>query len=98
MCVDDSLLGNAECAVAIGILFGKLGAEVACGGIDVDLAFAEAAFKLGVAGFDVVRRVAGDDDDQVGFGSTSEFARFGGGFRKALGEPLEVVDEFCALL
>ena len=46
----------------------------------------------------MVRGIAGDDDDEVGVGRAGELAHLGGGFRKALGEPLEVVDELGALL
>ena len=94
----DRLLGHAEGAVPVGVFLGQLGAEVAGGGVDVDLALAEAAFKLGVAGLDVVRRVAGHDDDEVRLGRAGQLAHLRGGFRKALGQPLEVVDELRALL
>ena len=42
-------------AVAVGVFLGKLSAEVARSGVDVDLALAQAAGKLGVAGLDGVR-------------------------------------------
>ncbi len=82
----------------VGILLCQLGAEVAGGGVDVDFALGEAAGKLGVAGLDVVRGIAGDDDDEVGVGRAGELADLGGGFREALGEALEIVDELRALL
>ena len=85
-------------SVPVGVFLRELGAEVAGGGVDVDLALGQAAFKLGVAGLDVVRRVAGDNDDEVGVGSAGQFAHLGGGLGKALGQPLEVVDELGALL
>ena len=68
------LLGDVESFVAIGVLLRQLGAEVAGGGVDVDLALGEAAFKLGVAGLDGVRWIAGDDDDEVGFGGAGQLA------------------------
>ena len=49
----------------LGILLGQFGAEVARGRVDVDLALAQAALELGVAGFDVVRRVAGHNNHKV---------------------------------
>ena len=81
----------------VGVLLRQLGAEVARGRVDVDLALAQAAFKLGVAGLDGVGRVAGHDDDKVGLGRAGQFADLHRGLREALGQPLEVVDELGAL-
>ena len=47
-------LGDNESAVPLGIFLGKLSAKVAGGGVNVDFALGEAAFELGVAGFDGV--------------------------------------------
>ena len=85
-------------AVPVGVLLGQLGAEVAGGGVDVDLALAQAAFELGVAGLDVMRRIAGHDDDEVGLRRAGQLAHLGGGLGKALGQPLEIVNELGALL
>ncbi len=94
----NGLFGSGECAVAVGVFFCQLGAEVAGGGVDVDFALGEAAFKFGVAGLDGVGGVAGDDDDEVGSRLPGEFAHLDGGFREALGEALEIVDELGAFL
>ena len=83
--------------MAICVFLCELGAEVAGGGVDVDLALGEAAGKLGVAGLDVMRGIAGNDDDKVGVGRAGKLADLHGGFGKALGEALEVVDELGAL-
>ena len=80
----------------VGVLLRQLGAEVAGGGVNVDFALGEAAFELGVAGLDVMRGIAGNDDDEVGVGGTGKFADLGCGIGKALGEALEIVDEFRA--
>ena len=82
----------------LGIFLGQLGAEVARGGVDVDLALAEPAFKFGVAGLDRMSRVAGHDDDKVGLGRAGQLAHLDRGLRKALGQALEVVNELGALL
>ena len=72
----DDLFSDTKCTVPIGVLLGELGAEVAGGGVDVDLALGEPALEFGVAGLDVVRRVAGDDDDEVLLGRTRKLADF----------------------
>ncbi len=82
--------------MAIGVFFRELGAEVSGGGVDVDFALGEAAGKFCVAGLDVVRGIAGDDDDEVGIGCAAEFADFDGRFGKAFGEALEIVNELGA--
>ena len=82
----------------IRVLLGQFGAEVAGSGVDVDLALAEAAFKLGVAGLDVMGRVAGHHDHKVSLSRARQLAHLGRGLRKALSQALEVVDELGALL
>ena len=67
-------------------------------GVDVDLALAQPALEFGVAGLDVMRRIAGHNDHEIAFGRAGQLAHLGRRFREALGEPLEVVDEFRALL
>ena len=89
---------TCESAVTVGVFLCQLGAEVAGSGVNIDLALGQAAGKLGVAGLDVVRRVAGNDDDEVGVGRARQLAHLGRRFRKALGQPLEIVDELRALL
>ena len=54
----DGFVGNVKRLVPVGILLGQLAAEVSGSGVDVDFTLAEPAFKLGVAGLDVVRGVA----------------------------------------
>ena len=94
----DDLFGDGKGSMPVGVLLRQLGAEVAGGRVDVDLALAQPAFEFGVAGLDVVRRIAGHDDDEVGLGRARQLAHLDGGFGKALGQPLEVVNELRALL
>jgi len=41
-------------------------------------------------------RVAGDDDDEVGLGRAGKLTHLDGGLWEAFGQPLEVVNKFCA--
>ena len=72
----DDFVGDGEGAVFGCVLFGELDAEVAGGEVDVDLALGEAAGEFCVAGLDVMRGIAGDDDEEVGVGGAGEVADF----------------------
>src|SRR5581483_6756590 len=94
----DDLFRDLESAMPVGVLLRQFGAEVARCRVDVDLALGEPALEFRIAGFDVMRGVAGHDDDEVSLGSSGELAHLDGSFRKALGEALEIVDELWAFL
>ena len=92
----DGLFRGAECSMPIGIFPGQFGTEVAGGRVDIDLALAQSAGDLGVAGRDGVSRVACLDDDEVGLIRTYQLANLGSRLRKSLGQPLEVVNKLSA--
>ena len=82
----------------VRIFLCQLGTEVAGRCIDINFAFAQPAFKLCIAGLDVVRGIAGHDDYKVLVCRTSKLAHLCRSFRKTLAQPLEIVDELRALL
>src|SRR5205814_577864 len=63
-----------------------------------DFALAEPAFKLGIAGLDVMRRIARHHNHEVAFRGSGELMNSADRFRKALAQALEIVNELRTLL
>src|ERR1019366_7919727 len=82
----------------VGVFLRQLAAEVSGSGVDVDFALAEPAFKLRVAGLDVVRGVSGHHDYEIALSGSAQLMNLGNGVRKTLGQALEVVDKLRTLL
>src|ERR1700733_11443933 len=80
------------------ILLRQLAAEVTRGKIDIDLPLRKPSWKLRIAGVNMMRRVACDDNHEVRLRRSGKLTDLRRRLRKSLRQPLEVIDKLRALL